>query len=89
MDRMATMRTAEWAIGLAVAAGLQVWWYAGDGPGWLPVLTGPGLVAATLGINRETRRRSDPELAARKALRYEAAASGTPGSGGLIGARQG
>ena len=78
MNSMPLTRTAGWVSGLGAAAGLQLWWWSG-GPAWLPILTGPALVAATLGINQETRRRSDPVAAAKAALR----------SGGLVSARQG
>ncbi len=79
MHDSALVRTAGWGFGVAAAAGLQVWWWTGGGPAWLPVLTGPALVASTLGVNREGRRRGDPERAGRAAL----------ASGGLVGARQG
>jgi hypothetical protein len=96
MNRMTFSRVAGWGIGLAAATGLQLWWWAGDGPGWLPVLTGPALVAATLGINgafmlrvppEAGRRRLDPELAAQEALRREAGELPALSSGGLFGAR--
>lgn len=88
MDMEQLTRAGGWATGLAAAVGHQVWWWTGGGPAWLPVLTGPGLVAATLGFNQAARRRSDPEFAARKALAREAAGDGVFGSGGLVGARQ-
>lgn len=96
MNRMTFSRVAGWGIGLVAAAGLQLWWWAGDGPGWLPVLTGPILATATLGINgasllsvqpEAVPRRLDPELAAQEALRREAGELPALSSGGLFGAR--
>jgi len=89
MDMEQLMQVAGWSAGLMMSAGLQIWWWTGGGPGWLPILTGPALVAATLGINGAARRRSDPEFAARTALEREAVEQRTLGLGGLFGVRQG
>lgn len=89
MNNLGFTRAAGWAAGLVAASALQIWWWGG-GPAWLPVLTGPALVAATLGINQATRRRSDPEAAAIAALRpQDAGHAARMPSGGLVGARQG
>src|SRR5262245_31506079 len=71
-----TVEQLGWGAALGAAAGLQLWWWTGDGPAWLPVLTGPSLAAAVLGINGSCRRRSDPESAALAALRSGGYAEG-------------
>lgn len=90
MEQAVSIRAAAWVTGLAGAAGLQLWWWSGFGPAWVPVVTGPVLVAATLELQAGERRRSDPEAAARAALRADADVRGSDvRSGGLVGARQG
>jgi hypothetical protein len=74
MDQPEWMRWRGWGVVAATAGVLQLWWWAGDGAAWLPLVTGPALALAlpALGASEGVvHRRRDPEAAALAALAPE------------------